>query len=408
MLQADPESLVMAGTTAWAGGINNRANYRDIPDGYVRDMVNLDPLVGGTLGLRSGFDKVCPATNGRGALSVGSKILFADGGSLICFDTATNTQTVLGSIAGGGRLAGAVMNQELFFCTANDVLRFDGSTLRPWGVPTVVNQPYPGVGGGGIPAGLYQAAMTLVNAKGEEGGTVNPIQVTVPAKSSLQFSLSPPAGYTARLYVSTSSGESLYLQYQGSGGYTVSTIRDDTARLDTLNLREPVGGDYIAALGGILLIADGKTLWHTSPMSPHQLNMANSFFQYPSAISLVIQVNGGVFVCADKTYFLQSPESGDAVVQTTKLEYGAIPGTGTILPDGRASWMTQYGLAVGAVDGSVTLLSQGNFIPDMSTTGASGVIDHNGNQMVVTTMAGQRGPNPLAATDYYEAEIVTP
>jgi hypothetical protein len=163
----------------------------------------------------------------------------------------------------------------------------------------------------------------------------------------------------------------------------------------------------MAALGSILLIADGNTLWHTVAMSPHLIDMSKNFFQYPSAISVVLQVDGGVFVCADKTYFLQAPETGD-VVQSKKLEYGAVPGTGSILPDGRACWMTQYGLAVGALDGSVTLLSQNNFVPEIAQYGASGVIDHNGNQMVVTTMRGQKGPNPLGASDYYEAEIVTP
>lgn len=157
----------------------------------------------------------------------------------------------------------------------------------------------------------------------------------------------------------------------------------------------------------MLLIADGKTLWHTLPMSPHLLDKATSFFQYPSSISVVLQVDGGVFVCADKTYFLQAPGSSD-VIQRKVLEHGAVSGTGSILPDGRATWMTQYGLAVGALDGSVTLLSQNNFVPEQASAGASGVIDHNGNQLVVTNFTGQRGPNPLAASDYYEAEIVTP
>lgn len=398
----------MASNSAWSGGIHNRANSKSVPDGFVRDLVNLDPLVGGELGLRSGFDQRVAATNARGALAVGQRILFADGSSLICYDTQTSTATVLAQIAGGGRLAGAVLNEELFFCTANETLRFDGSTLRAWGVPTVVNQPVPTVTGGSLLAGTYQAAMTLVNAQGEEGATVNPIQISVPDGAGLVFILDGiPSGYTARLYVSPASAETLYLQYEGSGDYAVTIIRDDAASLETLNMRAPIGGDQMASLGSILLIADGSTLWHTMAMSPHLVDMSKNFFQYPAPISVVLQVDGGVFVCADKTYFLQAPESGN-VVQSKKLEYGAVPGTGSILPNGRAAWMTQYGLAVGALDGSVTLLSQNNFVPEMAQYGASGVLDHNGNQMVVTTMSGQKGPNPLAASDYYEAEIVTP
>jgi hypothetical protein len=398
----------MPSNSAWSGGINNRANSKSVPDGFVRDLVNLDPLVGGELGLRAGYEQQYAASDARGAMAIGSHILFADGADLVCFDTDTGTPHVLAQIDSGGRLVGSVLNEELFFCTATESMRFDGSTLRAWGVPTVLDQSVPTVTGGGLLAGSYQAAMTLVNAQGEEGATVNPVQITVNDESGLLFSFPGiPAGCTVRLYVSPSSAETLYLQYEGVDEFIVTTLRDDTARLETLNLRSPVGGDHIASLGSVLLIADGKTLWHTLAMIPHLMDQSKNFFQYPSAISVVLQVDGGVFVCADKTYFLTAPESGD-VVQNKKLEFGAVPGTGSILPDGRATWMTQYGLAVGALDGSVTLLSQNNFVPEMAQSGASGVIDQNGSQMVVTTMRGQKGPNPLAASDYYEAEIVTP
>ena len=397
----------MASNSAWSGGINNRANAKSVPDGFVRDLVNLDPLVGGELGLRSGYDQRYSATDARGALSVGPKIVFADGSSLICYDTQSSSAHALAQIDGTGRLVGAVLNQELFLCTATQALRFDGSTLRSWGVPTVTDQPVPIVTAGSFPAGTYQAAITLINTLGEEGGTVNPIQITLNDQSGLLFHPALPEGCSYRLYVSPSSAETLYLQYEGKSEIVVTNLRDDTARLETLNLRAPVGGDHMATLGSILLIADGQTLWHTLAMSPHLMDLSKNFFQYPAPISVLLQVDGGVFVCADKTYFMQAPESGD-VIQSTKLEYGAIPGTGSILPDGRACWMTQYGLAVGALDGSVTLLSQNNFVPEMAQYGASGVLDHNGNQLVVTTMRGQKGQNPLAASDYYEAEIVTP
>lgn len=398
----------MASNSAWSGGIHNRANAKSVPDGFVHDLVNLDPLVGGELGLRAGYDLRYAATSARGALSVGSRIIFADGSDLVCYDTQTSSANVLAQIANGGRLTGAVLNEELFFCTANETLRFDGSSLRAWGVPTVVDQPVPSVTGGGLLAGVYQAAMTIVNAQGEEGATVNPIQVNVSDAAGLVFMIPAlPTGCTARLYVSPANAETLYLQYEGLDTFIVTGVRDDTARLETLNLRAPIGGDHLASLGSVLLIADGKTLWHTLAMSPHLIDHSKNFFQYPADISVVLQVDGGVFVCADKTYFVQAPESGD-VIQSKKLEYGAIPGTGSILPDGRAAWMTQYGLAIGALDGSVTLLTQNNFVPEMAQFGASGVIDHNGSQMVITTMRGQKGPNPLAASDYYEAEIVTP
>ena len=398
----------MASNSKWSGGINNRANFREMPDGFVRDLVNLDPLVGGVLGLRSGFTQVSAATQGRGALAIGSKILFADGESLICFDTQTNASHTLADIAGAGRFVGVVHNSELFFCTANQSFRFDGSVLRPWGVPTVFSQPVPTITGGGLSVGTYQAAVTIVNAQGEEGGTTSPIQITVQDGQGLAFA--PPGlapGEKYRLYVSPNAAETLYLQYEGTEAYTVTTLRDDTARLDNLNLIAPQGGDQIATFNGLILLADGDILWHTLPFRPHLLDRSNSFFQYSAPITVVVPVQTGVFVCADKTYFLTAAGT-DQLSQTKCADYGAVAGTAAVLPDGRAMWMTPYGLAIGAIDGSVTLVSAANFVPQLAQEGASGVIDHNGNQMVITTMAGPRGPNPLAASDYYEAEIITP
>ena len=63
----------------WPKGINNKANWRDMPDGFVRDAVNLDPLESGSMALRPGFDKRYAGTSVRGALAVGTHELLADG-----------------------------------------------------------------------------------------------------------------------------------------------------------------------------------------------------------------------------------------------------------------------------------------------------------------------------------------
>lgn len=70
--------------------------------------------------------------------------------------------------------------------------------------------------------------------------------------------------------------------------------------------------------------------------------------------------------------------------------------------------MTAYGIAVSAPRGTAELVSGANFVPELALSGGSGIVQNNGNQTVVTTMRGGKGPNPLAASDYYEAEIITP
>lgn len=49
-----------------------------------------------------------------------------------------------------------------------------------------------------------------------------------------------------------------------------------------------------------------------------------------------------------------------------------------------------------------------SFVPQEATQGASGVVDNNGNEMVVTTLKNGGQPNTLVASDYFEAEVIRP
>lgn len=379
-----------------------------MPQGTVRDSVNLDPLPGGLYGLRAGYSLQVPGTDIRGALAVGSHILIADGAQLKVFDADTNTTTMLAGIAGTGRFAGDVWNEELFFCTENANYRYKAGVLRDWGVTTVSSQPVPTLVAGGLLAGEYQCAVTFVDAFGDEGGTNNPLVVTVPQGSGLQFTLPiPPTGGKVRLYVGNVQGGTLYLQYEGLGPYLCSTVVDDTARLETALLRAPVPADFICEHKGVIGLADGNTLWLTSPLRPHLRSAATRYFQFAAPIDCLISADGGLFVAADKTYFISAVET-EQPVQADVFPFGAVRGSMTRAPDGSAAWMTQYGLARSNGQGKATLLSAERFVPELASKGRSGILERNGNQLVVTTMQRAKGENPLSASDYYEAEIVTP
>ena len=69
--------------------------------------------------------------------------------------------------------------------------------------------------------------------------------------------------------------------------------------------------------------------------------------------------------------------------------------------------MTRYGQAITNGD-DVELVNRNAFVPEESESGAAGVADVNGNQLVITTMKGKNRPNPLAASDFFIGEIVNP
>lgn len=390
----------------WSKGINNKAHWRDMPEGTVRDSVNMDPLNSGSYALRSSYEQVYAGGEIRGGVAVGDIILMADGEDLVHFDTRTGVATALRTIAGSGWFTGDVLNSELFFCTANETLRFKDGVLRRWGVQDVLNQPVPTLTSGALQPGTYQLAMTWFDGV-DEGGTSGAIQIDVVEGQGLAVDLPALEGHTPRLYVSAVNGSTLYLQAEGAGRHLVARVDDSAPRLETMYMRAPNPGAHITQHNGVLAVAAGKHLWITHPMRPHLYRPMRDFFQFSADIGFVLSADGGIYVSADKTYFISGVE-GDEPTSQVVLPYPSVAGSAVGLPDGRAAWMTRYGVATSTGPGQVELISQDNFVPELADTGSSGIVERNGNQMVVTTMSGGRGPNPLAASDYYEAEIVTP
>lgn len=400
------EGLIRRGK--WPRGINNKANWRDMPEGTVRDSVNFDPLESGSFALRSDAHKVEEGSEIRGALAVGDDILFADGDELKVFNTLTNSTAFLANIDPNGQFVGAVLNSELFFCTTTQCLRYKRGSLRTWGVPTVTSQPLPTMVSGGLLPGTYQLAVTWVDdVTGEEGGTTQPVNIAVAEGQALSIELPSATGYTPYLYVSPRNASSLYLQTKGAGTYQITSVRDDTQRLETMLLTSPTPCSHMAEMNSVLIMAEGSVVWITQAMSPHLCRPMSSFFQFAEPVNMLIATSQGVYVSADKTWFLSGIE-GEEPVQIEVFPFPAVAKSSTHLPDGNVAWMTPYGLAVSRAEGAAELISRENFVPQLASVGSSGIVQNNGNQLVVTTMPGERYQNPLVASDYYEAEIVLP
>lgn len=392
----------------WAGGINNKAHWRDMPEETVRDSVNFDPLESGSFALRSGAVLMAAGVNIRGALAVGEEILIADGPALKVYDLRTASTTAVASIDAEGLFNGSVLNEELFFCTTSRCYRYRSGLLRPWGVPTVNYQPVPTLTTGGLLPGVYQLAMTWTDSEsGEEGGTGSPIMVAVAAGKAVSITLPTLAGYTASLYVSPPDSSTLYRQFTGSGVFTVSVVDDSTARLQTMHLTSPQPFAHSTQLNSVLVMASGRVLWTTEAMRPHLCRPMSNFIQFADDITMVIAANDGVYVSADKTWFISGIEGEEPTLEEV-FPFPAVEGTAVALPDGSAAWMTPYGIALSKSEGLAELISRENFVPELADKGSSGIVQNNGNQLVVTTMPGDRKHNPLAASDYYEAEIVLP
>ena len=301
------------------------------------------------------------------------------------------------------------MNDVLYLSTENETLEYDGTTVKTWGTPDVFNQPVVGAIAGGLLAGHYQVALTYTDQWGREGGTDRPVVLYVPDNGGVQITVGPiPLGCVANVYMGAINGSTLFLQgtRTTAGVVTVATLRDDTTQCETVLLRAPQPATRMATHNGVILMAKGGTLSMTRPMQPHLVSRAMGFVQYADDIGDVMSDGVAVFVSADKCYALTNVET-DGIEQATVLEFPAIAGTSTQLPDGRVAWMTRYGQAI-SKNGDLELPNRQTFAPSPAASGAAGVIDTNGNQLIVTTTRGTQAGNQLAATDFYIGEILNP
>lgn len=383
----------------WPLGINNVAKAGRLPAGAVRDLVNLDPSADGILGLRAGYTKVMECTQGRAAFAIGDYVVVADGPELKSFSAGTQSAAVLGSVA-DAPVAGVAHAGQLYLSTTVDSLRTDGETLKPWAVPApgIIVRAVPG----GTLEGRYKVAATALGADGEESGTTS-VLIDVPAGSSIQVTTDDPR--SLRLYSSVVNGATLFYQkLLFGGGVVLSSVRDDTERLTTDGLTPLPPCDELVSHHAVIVGRSDRYVFFTNPMHPHLMDPVAGFFQFPEPVRLLAAVSGGVYIVADKTYFVSGLESSTPSRRTV-LEMDAVEGTAVKLVDGRVAWFTRHGQAVGSPDGQVELVNRQTFAPDIASRGAAGVVSHNGNEMVVTTMRGVADRNNLATGDFADLEI---
>lgn len=387
-------------TDNWANGANNVAKPERLPEGFVRDLVNLDPTEGGQLELRADSHRVVEAVDMRLAVALPGRVVYVDGSSIGCYSRETHSKEVIGAVVGAGELAGVAFEGQVYLSSIEDSLRTDGVSVKPWAVPEPTFTLE--VVAGALPAGIYKVAVTAFGDDGEESGT-EPLIVRIAAGQAIRVISADSRAL--RVYVSPTNGSTLYSQGPLIGGaMAITQVDDHRERLETTGLVPLPACSMLAAHHSVLVGIAGNYVVFTSPMFSHLMDPVAGFFRYPEQPSLIASTEGGVYVVADKTYFITGLDT-DTPSQVVVSEIGGVGGSAASLPDGRVAWFTRYGQAIGSSTGEVSLPNRKSYAPDLAERGAAGVVENNGNPMVVTTMRGVARPNNLATGDFADLEV---
>ena len=378
-------------------GVNNRRPPHELTQAVgnttvdlLRDAVNVDISDSGKLRRREGFALV---HSGRSHSAWGDDKagFYAEGGTLY--------QLTLSS---GGELQRTVIRDDLiptetlsyceaggtYYYASRSVIGMVRSGARLDFTPHPLLTPMLSATPGALPKGRYQVCITQFSAAGESASTV-PATIEVPEGGGIRVSPIPPApmGCITLIYVTGANGEVF-----GRADVTITagvaeilTPSATGATCQTLLLEPIPAGAIVRWSNGRLLVAVGHLLIYSEPFFPGLYRPSKNYIQFPAPITVIEPCGGGVFVAADKTYWL-----GGEITQaslTEVLPYGAVPHSGgndPTRPDA-PFWISDRGLVFGAADGTVKNVQEEQLALAGGTAGASVYRERDGQRHVLTS-----------------------
>jgi len=388
----------------WGRGMNNKASARALPEEVVRNAVNVDFRTDGDISCRQGYTKSYSGVGVHSGFTCAAGAYFVEGGVLKKFSADNNHTTILSGVTGPCNYCCA--DGELFVSDGTTAWR-DGAV---WGLPVPTEPVVSVTTDGGIGRGQIMVAFTFVTATGAESGAGTVAVVPSLGDSSLNFPQIPlPSDSrvtTVRVYASLPDGEVLYRCADlpaGSIDVTISAVQDSGMELATEGRAAPPAGGIIRKFSGRMYVAVDDLLWYTDPFALDLVDMRSNVVRFPGTIKIVEAVAGGLWVVADRTFFLAGAGPED-FVQREMLSYGALAGNAVVLPSKEVMWYSERGIIV-AGNGELKNIQEKNVAAD---TGESCSVSLREIAGIPQAMVSIRDPqvSRLAASDFFDAEVI--
>lgn len=349
---------------------------RDVPAVDLADAVNVDLDDSGRISRRAGQTLMLggPA---HSLWSNGDLCLFVQDGMMFRLYPDMSTEPVAAGLS-DSPLAYAQVNNRIYHADGEFAAVFDEGRVRSWGIPLSLTDVAASITGGTLPAGVYQFAMTVLRADGQESGCGLAARLDLPDGAGITFSWTPPRDpelTQVALYLTQPDGQTLMqaaIVDAGLGAFTY-VGGERSLPLATQWLDAPPPASVLALYRGRLYLAVGAFLYATAPLSYEHCDLRDFRAFDGSAIRVLCPVEGGLFVATDSaTYFLSGASFADNAL-VKKLDAGGIRGS-AITADGSivtgrtelagqvvALFATTEGIVLGLPDGSLQHLTRERF-----------------------------------------------
>lgn len=287
----------------------------------------------------------------------------------------------------------------------------------PWGLP-VLPAPRLTQTFGSLPGGTYRIAVTQRTSSGEESGVWDLATHTVSDGQGIdvEIPLVDTDATEVSVYCSMPNGEELYEAARlpaSTPDVVVGTTRTFGDTLQTYDTMLPPLGQSVAYHKGRMYVVAGKYLYYSDALAPSRFKYTN-FFGFNDEIRLVVPVNGGLYVSADATYFLQGSnpadmsqtQISDAVAVRHTVQY-LEPGDILDITDDHAVWMTNRGFMLGSPTGQIQMMTEADYTFAVSDAGSLAKIKQDGVTTLVGTMKSPTdGDNDFGMSDRVSAEVI--
>ena len=394
-------------------GMNNQLPQTQytVPDqgDFVRDARNVDILDSGTLRRRSGYTKLL---DGRfsSLYAMGSTALCVHDGHLCRVNALPDGQwnTVQLCPVRGATVSYAPVGEQVFCTDGDSVWRYAGMAVIHNAV-AAPQAPLVEMSTGGLPEGAYRFLCTRVRAFGEESAAGASAEAILDGSSGVTVTVDNTPDWPDErlcLYMTTANGEVFYrVAYVNAGEtVTVASMPDLHGACQTMDLAPMPAGDIIRFFGGRLFTAKGPVLYSSRPYAHGLHHPEEDFFQFPQAITKVETVPDGMYICADRTWFMSS----DFASMREVLPYGAIKGDAARMPDGSLCWTTPRGIVQAMPGGEIRNIQEGKVKVDIKTDTTAGttLIERDGLQQVVSTRLVRGSNSAMGVGSFMDAQII--
>jgi hypothetical protein len=291
----------------------------------------------------------------------------------------------------------------VYWTNGAEIRRVIGSEDRAITTSPLDNAPVLSLVAGALSAGRYLYTFTVQGEDGESSATAVQ-QINVPEGGGLELSDVLLDAMAVNLYLSGPNGEVLGLaQTATDGRFSVLAPIETGRRCKTIATAPMPPGSIVRHFNGRMIVAAGPMLYFSAPYRYGLYEPASGYIPLPGEITVVEPCDAGLYICADKTYWLTDFSASRL---NELLPYGGLAESAVRSPAAQAAyWQSPHGLVRADMAGGVKNLQEAAIVFGPAERGASLFRSFDGMQHVVSTRAGAE-QSVAVARSYMDAEIV--